>query len=439
MNVEFRPQSASVSVDAPSVGASIGNPVARDYLTDRDPYEGSYDITPTEETQTLETDGLRMTGDLVVEPIPGEYVGSAIPRRTAADLIAIGNNVTTLKGYYERTVFKAVPSATIASATSLTVNPTLEVDYDTGTITATNSASETVSPIQSAGYVTTAATHGVNVSGNTATQLFTQDATTYTPSNVAQILPAGRFLVGDQTISAVAPPFYDMSTALAWMGPGAELVSQNFYKKVDYLKNTSWHGWTPSTTAKTLVSSQTLTSSKFAATDIDQYTYYIIWECGVDPVYTGTPTETALPQLGRAYFVQALVKRPSSWANIQALACNGTVNQNVYSSSFLRYFGTTVGTSTYTWSASYGFYFAVTAPEISSTTVVSPDITPKTPTFSARCSSTYLSTTNAGLVDENNTKWWILGSKIYRAKKDTLFDGVYRELCASIIATPPTA
>ena len=92
----------------------------------------------------------------------------------------------------------------------------------------------------------------------------------------------------------------------------------------------------------------------------------------------------------------------------------------------MRYYGSTTGTLTYTWAASYGFYFSATAPAISSTTAVSPTITPKTPVFNARCSTTYLSTANAGLVDQENSIWWIRGAKVYRAKHETFFDGVYR-------------
>ena len=37
------------------------------------PYTGEYQITPTAERQILQTDGMSMTGDLVIEPIPNNY------------------------------------------------------------------------------------------------------------------------------------------------------------------------------------------------------------------------------------------------------------------------------------------------------------------------------------------------------------------------------
>ena len=142
-----------------------------------------------------------------------------------------------------------------------------------------------------------------------------------------------------------------------FLGLGTELVGENFYNVVDTLDNTLYNGWTPSTTAKAIVASVTLSDNKFTATDIDKYGYYIFWECGVDVAYTGSPTLKALPTFGRALIVQNLIKRPDSMANIQAANCNATVNQAAFSSSFLRYYGTTTGSITYTWASSNGLYY----------------------------------------------------------------------------------
>ena len=268
---------------------------------------------------------------------------------------------------------------------------------------------------------------------------------TFTPSGTQQtatITPDAGYDALDEvgiTVNAIAPPWYDMSGDLAWMGKGAELVGQNFYKKVDTLDNTLLNGWSPSTTAKAIVASVTLSDAKFTATNADEYVYYIFWDCGVDVEYTGSPTLKALPTMARACIIQALVKRPGSWANIQSGICDSTVNYGAYGSSFLQYYGTTTGSLTYTYAAPYGLYFGATAPTISSASAVSPTITPKTPTLSAKTSNTYMSATSCNAIDQGNSKWWILGSKIYRAKRDSFFDGVYKALAASINATPPTA
>ena len=229
-----------------------------------------------------------------------------------------------------------------------------------------------------------------------------------------------------------------MTGPLSFLGKDAELVLSDFYSKVDTLNHTDYYSWTPSTTAKVCVASSTLSDAKFTATNVDQYSYYIVWECGADLAYTGTPTQKALSMFARGLIIQNLVKRPSTFVNIQAVNADGTVNQALYTGNFLRYYGTTTGSITYTWAASYGFYFGATAPTISSTSAVSPTITPKTPTMSARCSTTYLSTTNAGLVDQANSKWWIKGAKIYRVKHDALFDGIYKQFSTFINAQSPS-
>lgn len=72
LTATFTPQSVSVSAKADSMGISIGNPVARDYV-ERDPYTGEYTVTPSAETQTLQTDNLRMTDNITIEPIPQNY------------------------------------------------------------------------------------------------------------------------------------------------------------------------------------------------------------------------------------------------------------------------------------------------------------------------------------------------------------------------------
>lgn len=230
--------------------------------------------------------------------------------------------------------------------------------------------------------------------------------------------------------------FYDMSNDLAWLGAGAEQVSGQFYEKIDTLDNTLFASWTPSTTAKAIVASVTLSNNKFVAENITDYTYYIIWECGCDIAYDGTEVTTALPLFSRGLIIQALIKRPSSWVNIQASNFDATINQAAYTGTLMRYYNDK-SSLTYTWSASYGFYTSATAPTISSTTAVSPTITPKTPSFNARCSNTYFSTGNAAKVDQDDSVWWIRGLKIYRAKTDVFFEGVYKLATSLANSTAP--
>lgn len=72
MNVAFNSAQINISFIEPNMGVSTGTPVARDYV-ERLPYEGKYSISPSNETQILETKNLRMTDNIVVNAIPNNY------------------------------------------------------------------------------------------------------------------------------------------------------------------------------------------------------------------------------------------------------------------------------------------------------------------------------------------------------------------------------
>lgn len=218
--------------------------------------------------------------------------------------------------------------------------------------------------------------------------------------------------------------FFDMSGDMAWLGKDAECINESVYSKTDVLKNTSFNGWTPSTTAKTILA--TATAGTFVA-DLSQYEYFIVWECGVDPEYTGTQTQKALTLLNRCYLVQQIIKRPSSWANIEAENYNGNACVTLFTPNFLRYYGTTTGSVTYSWSVSYGFYFAAASATFASSTADTTTVTIKTPTLATRCSTTYFSTGNAALVDQDNSTFFIRG-KLYRIKRTGILYEIYKHV-----------
>ena len=226
-----------------------------------------------------------------------------------------------------------------------------------------------------------------------------------------------------------------MTGDLAWLGKDVREISGEFYSNVKYLKGTAYNGWTPSTTAKTIISSSTLTA--FSAADLDQWAYYIFWECGADIVYTGSPVDTARPLFARGLIIQEIIRKHGSWAAVTANTPLTNTNQSAYAATFLRYYNDK-SSLTYTWSASYGFYYSATAPAIASTTANTTNITPKTPTMSARCSTTYLSTGNAALIDQNNSVVWIKGAHIYKARRDTYYDGVFKKVSQLVNATSPS-
>lgn len=72
LSVSFNPQTLNVSFNPPHANISTSTQITRDYV-DRDPYTGDYVVTPSGETQTLETENKRMTGNVTINPIPNNY------------------------------------------------------------------------------------------------------------------------------------------------------------------------------------------------------------------------------------------------------------------------------------------------------------------------------------------------------------------------------
>lgn len=228
--------------------------------------------------------------------------------------------------------------------------------------------------------------------------------------------------------------FFDMSDDMSWLGADATLVHEITPITIA-LKDTDFNTWTPSTTAATVVASQTLSaaSQKYVATDLlldGGYNYINVWNMKLPVVYTGSPTNKAKVVFSCGLLVQAMFRRYSSFANLLDDNLNNGVTAQQTLATFERYYNSS-SSLTYNNAASYGFYFANVAPTLSSATAQSPTITLKTPTMSARCSTTYLSTTNAGLVDKENTKL-TMTCKVYRVRQDAYLQGYYRYMAARV-------
>ena len=219
-----------------------------------------------------------------------------------------------------------------------------------------------------------------------------------------------------------------------WMGDDMEAVT-TLYDKTYLLKDTSFNGWAGSTTAKTIITSATL--SAFAAEDMSQYEYVIVWDSFADLVADDGTTKKALPIMMRSVGVQEIYRRPSSWANIEADNFNGNTCTSLLTATFLRYYGTTANSATYTWSASYGIYPAIVAASISNTTSATPNITPKTPTVSARCSTTYMSVANVANLDQDNSKIRLMGT-LYRVRKSGILRHIYERVANLTRTSIPT-
>ena len=233
----------------------------------------------------------------------------------------------------------------------------------------------------------------------------------------------GKKMMDDITVEAIAPPFYNMSGDMAWLGAGAELV-QTWTLDNKKLSQTDFASWTPSTTAKDILA--TRTAGTFVA-DMANYDYYLIWKTGIPFVVDSSAAKKALPILTASYQVQQLTRRPNTWAQIEASTFATNICVSAYTQNFMRYYGTTTGSATYSWGVSYGIYATVTAATFSNSTSDTPTVTVKSPKVSARCSTSYMSTANAALIDQDKT---VISQTcyVYRVKKGTSFmRGIYQE------------
>lgn len=64
----------TLPMDVTSSEETIGMNIGASYsMSNADPFEGSYEYTPSEQTQTIPINDLRATQDIVINPIPSNY------------------------------------------------------------------------------------------------------------------------------------------------------------------------------------------------------------------------------------------------------------------------------------------------------------------------------------------------------------------------------
>jgi hypothetical protein len=127
-----------------------------------------------------------------------KYTGT-ITTKSASDLSVSGDTVTVPSGYYSSSASASVASGSASAPTSIT-GTTATLTAGTNTITLTKTVS--VTPVVSAGYVTsgTATSSTVKLTASVTTK----GATTYTPSTSNQTIASGTYLTGAQTITGDA-------------------------------------------------------------------------------------------------------------------------------------------------------------------------------------------------------------------------------------------
>lgn len=277
-------------------------------------------------------------------------------------------------------------------------------------------------------------------------------ASTYTPgSTPITIGSANTMLEGAQTIAAIPSEyvipsgtvtlssnttgvdvaqyaFADVAVPWTWMGEEPTVVNSSFYSDSYLLGSTSYNGWAGSTTAKVIVASAA--AGTFVASSMSQYEYLINWQFDANIVLKSTATTKAIPIRECANVYQLVTRRPNSITNITNDNFNGNTVYTFFTAPFMQYWNSS-GSSTYTWSNSYGIYGTVQTPTFSNNTADSPTVTMKTPIWYARCSNTYFATGRVGDIDQTATTLKRT-CKIYRVKKGTAPKEIYEGLIGII-------
>ena len=132
-----------------------------------------------------------------------KFTGSIVTK-SSTDLSASGATVTVPAGYYATNASKSVGSGSATTpATTITANPSISVNSTTGVVTATASATQSVTPTVSAGYVSTGTAGTITVSGS--------NTQTLTASSVAE---------GTTSVSGTSATRGEASWGTGWIQSG---------------------------------------------------------------------------------------------------------------------------------------------------------------------------------------------------------------------------
>lgn len=294
-------------------------------------------VTPTTSQQTAIAAGTYATGDVVVDPIPSEYIipsgtksitengtGIDVTEYAAVDVAVQGGtvNLQTKSASYSpstnqqtdtitaddgydgleevNVIVSAMPSGSAATpATTITANPSISIS-DSGLITATASATKSVTPSVSPGYVSSGTAGTITVSGSNTSQLSTVNGTTITPTTSEQTAVAkNKYTLGAVKVGAM--PAGTAGTPSASKGSvsnHAVSVTPSVTNTTGYITGSTKTGTPVTVSAGELVSGTKSITSNGTGIDVTNYAAVDVSVSGGQPnlqtkTKSYTPTETA--------------------------------------------------------------------------------------------------------------------------------------------------
>lgn len=231
-----------------------------------------------------------------------------------------------------------------------------------------------------------------------------------TPTSSIQVITPDTGYTGFESVTVNAAMNPD------WRGGGAELVKDYGVTTLS-LSDTTYSSWTPSTSSSTIRNSSNLTDY---TADFDNYEYIVeqIW-ASVPTYNSGASMVTRFSKICSSYITN-IYRRPGSFNDIDNSIFSVTTSNSI-TLGLMDYYNSsgnhTFAASTY----QYGIYPSWSVPGYTTT-----NITPKIPSISARCNSSYFTTTAASELTGCNIKIY---TKIYRMPYGkSIYSGLYRNL-----------
>lgn len=220
----------------------------------------------------------------------------------------------------------------------------------------------------------------------------------------------------------------DITIASSWnyLGANATKIS-NFADFSVALKDTWYNTWTPSTTATSILATDTF--GTFSA-DMANYNYVIKWTFWTELAYNAGATLKVMPYKQRSIATFETYRRPRYIANFQSGTFNYNLISTVNNTAAILYYNSS-GAMAVQNAGTYGFYATAGAPTLSSATTDTITITIPRPVLYARCNSTYMDTARASEIDKTNSTLH-LRCEVYRIDKNYIWQSKWYEMVSAM-------